>query len=155
MMSQKMLDTMYSYSYFLVDEAIRSIDHDSSLKTTGVNTNCANWILGHIITSRCNVLAMLKIDPPWDFNLCKPYLPDSKPLSPDDEVVKFDEMKEILERTQNILLKTLESMEYNDLEGRTGENTLGEDLAGYAVHEAYHAAELGAIQFNLGLKEEV
>ena len=86
MLSQKMLITIYEYSYFLANQGIESLTHQDSLIVPPGGDNPANWILGHIITSRSNVLAMLKIDPPWDFQRCKPYLPDSIPLLPEINV---------------------------------------------------------------------
>ena len=68
MISRKMLITMYEYSFFLVGQSIKEINHQDSLITTPGSPNPANWILGHIMVSRCNVLAMLKIEPPWDFD---------------------------------------------------------------------------------------
>jgi len=123
MTSQKTLLTMYEYS----------------LITPPGGDNPANWILGHIITSRSNVLAMLKIDPHWDFERCKPYLPESKPLSPGDVVEDFLEMVIIFEKTQIKLLAALQELTQEQLEVSLGDNTLGEELAGYAIHEAYHA----------------
>jgi len=139
MTSQKTLLTMYEYSYFLASQAVDGISHQDSLITPPGGDNPANWILGHILTSRSNVLAMLKIDPHWDFERCKPYLPESKPLSPGDVVEDFLEMVIIFEKTQIKLLAALQELTQEQLEVSLGDNTLGEELAGYAIHEAYHA----------------
>ena len=146
MISQKMILTMYDYSFYLVGEGLEGINHQDSLLTPPGGGNPANWILGHIITSRCNVLAALKIDPPWDFNSCKPYIPDSEPPAPGDDVEDFETMKTDLEKTQELLLKAFQNLSNEELEEKTGENSLGEDLAGYAIHEAYHAGELSEIK---------
>ena len=136
---------MYEYSYFLVSQSTEGIDHQGSLISPPGGDNPANWILGHIITSRSNVLAMLKIDPPWDYQRCKPYLPDSKPLSLDDEVEDFEEMKAVLTETQSLLIGVIREITNEQLSEITGENSLGEELAGYAIHEAYHAGEMATL----------
>ena len=151
MTSRKMLITMYEYSYFLVGQNIKEINHQDSLISTPGSSNAANWILGHIITSRCNVLAMLKIDPPWDFQRCKPYIPDSEPIKDGDEVEDFVIMKEDLEKTQDLLLEAIRTLTDQALEEKRGDNSLGEELAGYAVHEAYHAGGLGMIKQQLDI----
>jgi hypothetical protein len=146
MIGKKMLLTMYEYSYFLTNQAVDGISHQDSLVSPTVGDNPANWILGHIITSRSNVLVMLKIDPPWNFERCKPYLPESKPLSPSDVVEDFLAMVLAFEKTQIKLMAALQELTQEQLEESLGENTLGEELAGYAIHEAYHAGELAIIR---------
>lgn len=136
---------MYEYSYDLTSQQVGDIDHQKSLLIPPDGGNPANWILGHIITSRCNVLAMLKIDPPWDFERCEPYLPESKPLSPGDKVEDFLEMKIVYEKTQFKLVDAFQELTKEHLEEPLGDKTLGEELAGYAIHEAYHAGELAIL----------
>jgi hypothetical protein len=142
MISRKMLITMFDYSYFLVNQSIQGITHQESLLQAPGGGNPVNWILGHIITSRCNVLAMLKVDPPWDFSRCKPYVPDSKPIAPGDLVENFEIMKTDLEKTQEVLLEVIQKLNKENLEEKAGEGNLGEELAGYEVHEAYHAGQI-------------
>ena len=145
MINQKILLTIYEYSYFLTKQGISRISHQNSLVTPPGGDNSANWIMGHIITSRCNVLAMLKIVPPWDFERCQPYLPDSEPLSPDDKVEDIEIMKRLLDETQTSLIAAIQELTEVNLNRNNGQNTLGEDLAGYAIHEAFHAGEIGII----------
>jgi hypothetical protein len=146
MISQKMLLTMYEYSYFLVNQGIGDITREESLFVPEGISNPANWILGHIITSRCNVLAMLKVDPPWDFQKCKPYIPDSKPLTSEDDVENFESMKKDLEKSHNLLIEAINNITENKLGEQNGDNTIAEDLAGYAIHEANHAGELALLE---------
>ena len=133
MSTQKNLISMYSYSYFLVCQGIEGITHQESLIIPNGISNPANWILGHIITSRCNVLAILEIDPPWDFQRCKPYIPDSKPLVPEDEVEDFEIIKSDLDKTQDLLLDVLDQISTDKLNELKEENTIKELLEGYAM----------------------
>jgi hypothetical protein len=146
MIQKKMLLTMYEYSYFLVNQATEGITNPESMILPPRGDNPANWILGHIMASRFNVMAMLKLEPPWDKERCDPYLPNSKPLSEEDEVEDFGEMKEDLEKTQESLTAAIQDLINQDLETIVSENSLGEELAGYAIHEVFHAGELGIIQ---------
>ncbi|MCJ7734968.1 MAG: hypothetical protein MUP11_10510 [Anaerolineales bacterium] len=67
MISQKILFTIYEYFFYLTSQGIEGINHQNGLITPPGGDNPANSILGQIITFRYNVLAMLKIDPHWDF----------------------------------------------------------------------------------------
>ena len=55
-------------------------------------------------------------------------------------------MKKILDQTQAALLSTIQEIKDEELQATSGENSLGEELAGYAIHEAYHAGQLGTIK---------
>ena len=59
MVGRKMLLTSYQYSYYLITEAIQDLDHQQSLVKPPGGDNPTNWILGHILTSRGNIQAML------------------------------------------------------------------------------------------------
>ena len=152
MTSPKILITIYDYSYFLVSQGFEDISHQDSLAAPPGGGNPANWILGHIITSRCNILTLLKNDPPWDYKRCKLYLPDSEPLSPDDKVEDFEIMKGLLDETQTSLIAAIQEFTEEKINQNSGQNTLGEDLAGYAIHEAFHAGELGIIRHTIKSK---
>lgn len=146
MIGKKILLTAYDYSYDLVERATEGLTHQSSIIKPPGSDNPANWILGHILASRCNVQALLGLTPTWDLQRCKPYLPDSAPLDPQGQVENLSAITAGLESTQEDLLRILEDLKEEDLMERKGENSLGENLAGYAIHEAFHAGELAMIR---------
>ena len=145
MVGKKMLLTAYQYSYYLVTEAIQDLNHQKSLLKPPGGDNPANWILGHILTSRSNIQAMLGLTPVWEKDRCVPYLPDSEPLTIESQVEDFEAMAAELASTQEAMMTSLEELTEEQLEEINGENSLGENLAGYAIHEAFHAGELAMI----------
>ena len=134
---------MYEYSYFLVSQQIDGISHTQSLVRPPQGGNSLNWILGHITTSRCNVLAMLDQPTVWDFSDCQPYIPDSDPVPEPDEIINFEVMVNDLRKTQDILMVTIKDLTEEKMQEVKDDQSIGEQLAGYAIHEAYHAGELG------------
>ena len=146
MISKDMLITAYQYSYFLVTEALQGITHQESLLNPPGGDNPANWVLGHILTSRSNIQAMLSLEPVWEKIRCLPYLPDSEALTPESQVEDFEVMVADLASSQESLIKSFEKLTEEQLEKISGEDTLGKNLAGYAIHEAYHAGELTIIR---------
>jgi len=155
MISQKMLITMYEYSYFLITGQIEGISHQDSLLQPPGSCNPANWILGHIITSRCNVLAMLGLPPVWDFSRCKPFIPGSDPYQSNNAVEDFELMKGDLEKTQELLLAEIQQITKEKLLKISEDQTIGEQLASYGIHEAFHAGELAIIRQTFQEKEDV
>ena len=146
MISKNMLLTAYQYSVFLVTGAVQGTTHQESLLKPPGGDNPANWILGHILTSRGNIQVMLGLEPVWDITRCKLYLPDSEALTPGSQVEDFEVMVADLASSQEALIKSLEKLTEEQLEEISGKNSLGENLAGYAIHEAYHAGELAIIR---------
>ncbi len=146
MVGKKMLQTAYQYSYYLVTGAIQDLTHQQSLLKPPGGDNPANWVLGHILTSRSNIMAMLGLEPIWDFDRCKPYLPDSEPLLPENQVEDYEVMVAELIASQEEFMGELQGLTDDLLMEPQGENCLGEELAGYAIHEAYHAGELVIIR---------
>lgn len=109
--------------------------------------NCLNWVLGHILACRIDILELLEADPVWDEDRARPYQSGSPPITADgDQVVTLERMLADLERTQDILIQRLERLDdekmAEELEGRPR----GEWLAGYQLHEAYHAGQLGVLR---------
>ncbi len=146
MLGKKMLLTAYSYTHYLVMEAIQGLTHQESLLKPPGGENPANWILGHILTSRSNVQAMLDLEPIWNYDRCKLYLPDSEPITAESLVENLEDMLADLETTQEDLMKELQGLNDDLLLEPQGDNSLGEELSGYAIHEAYHAGELAIIR---------
>ena len=102
-MTKQDLKLAFALAQNQLEHFLEGITPEQAQLTVSGKGNPVNWILGHIITSRCNLLAMLDIDPPWDFERCKPYLPDSEPLSIGDEVEDFNVMKDFLDETQRLI----------------------------------------------------
>ncbi len=107
MINRNIIYSIYEYSYLLSKQGLEGISHQDSLITPPGGSNPANWTLGHIITSRCNVMAMLGLEPPWNLDRCKPYLPDSEPLTPDSKIEDFGDMKLTFKKTQIALLEVI------------------------------------------------
>ncbi|MCJ7734967.1 MAG: hypothetical protein MUP11_10505 [Anaerolineales bacterium] len=51
-------------------------------------------------------------------------------------------MKAALDQTQEAKLTAFREITEKQLQQASGDNTIGVQLAGYSIHEAYHAGEL-------------
>jgi hypothetical protein len=58
-------------------------------------------------------------------------------------------MKGPLDKTQTSLIAAIQELTEEQMNQNSGQNTLGEDLAGYAIHEAFHAGELSIIRHTI------
>ena len=142
MISPQLLKTLYQDSYSLVSQNIAGITHQNSLYQPPFGGNCANWILGHIIVARCNFMVMLDFPSIWDMDRCRRFIPGSAPITDADEAILFDTLCADFDKTQAQLLESLSRVSDEKLQEVSGEKTVGEHLAFYHTHEAYHAGQL-------------
>lgn len=145
MSGKNMLLTAYQYSFYLVTEALQGFTQKQSLIKPPGGDNPAIWVLGHILASRSNIEAMLDLEPTWDYARCKPYLPDSEPLHPDSQGEDLRTLAADFGSSQEKLVRKLSELSDQQLYQIAGDNSLGGDLAGYAIHEAFHAGELAML----------
>jgi hypothetical protein len=56
--------------------------HEESRLQFPFGGNCLNWVMGHLTTTRTNLLAMLgSSDTVWTFDEAKRYIPGSSPVT--------------------------------------------------------------------------
>ena len=142
MISQQMLKTLYQDSYALVKQQTEGIKHQESIYQPPYDGNCINWILGHIIVARCNFMMMLDIPSIWDMAQCRQFIPGSDPITNEHDAILFETMCGDFDNTQEHLLIALDRVKREKLQEINGEKTIGEHLAFYNSHEAYHAGQL-------------
>jgi len=142
MISPQLLKDLYEDSYGLVKQQIDGIKHQESIYRPSYGGNCINWILGHIIVARCNFLMMLDIPSIWDMAQCRRFIPGSDPITSVIDTILFGALCEDLDNTQEQLMTILDQVTIEKLQEISGEKTIGEHLAFYNTHEAYHAGQL-------------
>jgi len=142
MISQQMLKALYQDSYALVKQQTEGIKHQESIYQPPYDGNCINWILGHIIVARCNFMMMLDIPSIWDMAQCRQFIPGSDPITNEHDAILFETMRGDFDNTQEHLLIALDRVKREKLQEINGEKTIGEHLAFYNSHEAYHAGQL-------------
>lgn len=109
--------------------------------------NCLNWVLGHIVAHRSHMLELLDEAALWTEEESAPYARGSAPITAEVEGVKpIDQLLTDLEKSQERVIRRLSEMTEADLAALVEGQPRGELLAGYQVHEAYHAGQLGVLR---------
>ena len=113
--------------------------------------NCINWVAGHIVASRNNVLQLLEQHPVWPAGLAHLYSGRedagwTPELSADLDIIRAD-----LARSQKTIMAALDASDAKLL-SRRSENgrTLGEVIGFFQFHEAYHAGQVGILRRIVG-----
>lgn len=146
MLSETLL-RQFEHSYMAIRLSCEDVTHMESLFQPMYEGNCLNWVLGHILVYRNDILELLGAEPLWDEAHMEAYRRGSPPITADAENVhQLDRMLEDLDRTQEILVERLKSLSDEDLARPVEDETVGILLAGYQSHEAYHVGQLSVLR---------
>jgi hypothetical protein len=109
MITLKNLAEAYKRNLEIIKMQTAGISQQDSLIQLPFRANCLNWVVGHILTNRCNILALLgAVDLRPEVNLDR-YERESDPiLGPDQGVLVLSELITHLESTQQRLEQALE-----------------------------------------------
>lgn len=118
------------------------ITHAESVWQPPFGGNSINWIMGHLVVSRCNFLIPLGVPSIWTMDQCMRFIPGSVPVTGDADSVPFDSLLSDFDRTQKQLISTLEITTVEDLGQASGDISIAESLVYYQSHEAEHAGYL-------------
>jgi len=118
---------------------LQGITHEESLKEMH-NCNSANWILGHLVFIRNNVMAQLGLPPIADEKMKEIYARGI--VNPDlSKAVPLDTLKKMYEDSQPVIMQALEKVK---------EEAVLEQLTSFGFHEAYHLGQIGLLRKMMG-----
>jgi uncharacterized damage-inducible protein DinB len=123
------------------------LTHAESLTQTEFNVNCFNWVLGHIVKSRSDILELLDAPRVTTPEQEERYLRESDPITSDGAgVLAFEELLRLLDATEGALEEALERADEEFM--RVELPTDGERTAPRAAqvmfsyfHDTYHTGQ--------------
>lgn len=132
----------------------KGLSHEDSLLTPPFRANCLNWVLGHIITYRCQALTLLGSEPVWDEAQSAPYNRESEPLQVED-ALPLDQIMADLRVSQERLEAALDGLTAEDLERSVDDRTLAQRLTFNYWHETYHTGQTELLRQLTGVDDKV
>lgn len=146
--------TIFAFSDFLVYQALEGLTHEELWRPLTASNNPLLWVAGHIVQTRAWVLRILgePVDTGWGSLFDRgAKLGDPKDYPSGPEVARV--MREVSPRLQAALagqqdeqLNRPASLQIPEL------NTLRDELAFFALHDAYHVGQLAYIRKGLGYR---
>lgn len=134
---------------------VEGLTHEDSLVQPKPGGNCANWVLGHMVRTRNNMLPLLGKDPLYPRERFAAY--EIEPITDGSDALRFEELLEAYERTNEPFLAGIGAMTAEQLAkpaplSPTGnpDETVGSLLAVVAFHEAYHSGQMGMLRRLVG-----
>ncbi|HYP19751.1 MAG TPA: DinB family protein [Chloroflexia bacterium] len=153
MIDAEQLMAMYGLTYRVIKKRMEGLSHEDSLLQPPIPTaNCLNWIMGHVMATRSNILALMGLPTVWEYGQAGRYISDSRPVdAKGEDALPLEEILEAFDQSQELLLGTLRTLSVDDLQAPTGDHgtqavqTIGGQLAFYHFHESYHLGQIDAL----------
>lgn len=135
------------------------LSHADSLLQPPVRGNCMNWVLGHIVVGRDQVLKHLGERPVLEDSEAARYKRGSDAITEEGEALPLDRLLDALENSQRRFEAALGEMTSRGLahpiQTARGEKPLGEYISGQVWHETYHVGQLELLRQLAGTDDAV
>lgn len=134
--------TSYNYNLITIKRNLEGISQEESLITPENGGACINWVLGHLMVSRNDIFEILGLKKIIPEHYEKYYARETNNrviLNPEN----ISRLMELIEESQNILIKELESRKDLDEKQR-------KELAFFGFHETYHCGQIGILRRVVG-----
>jgi hypothetical protein len=147
---------VFGFSHFVITRNLDGLDHGTSLVSPG-GANCANWVLGHILNARGVVHELLGQPPVLAESEAAPYRRGSRPgEQPAEAWLALEDLAGRLDLSQARLFEGFDSRSAEQWQqilsaGPFENRSLRELVVFFALHESYHAGQLGLLRQPLGL----
>ena len=161
MISIQTLINFYERNVEIIRMQTENLSHEDSLIQLPFRSNCMNWVVGHLVTNRCNILELLgaeDIRPEIDLDH---YERESDPvLANDDRVLPLADLLIHLEETQKRLSKALERETPESLQRMVPYRTRPEQQLSYWLlflffHDSYHVGQTEILRQAAGTDDKV
>ncbi len=151
MITSSEIEALFRINFNVLRYSFKDITEELALKQPQPAGNCINWILGHILVSRDNVLELIGQDRLLTADQSEPYRRGST-ANNTNSFLKFADLQSILKKTPKRIKEGLETLTTVDLAvlGDRDE-TLSYRLSFLHFHEAYHCGQIGLLRRLVGL----
>lgn len=155
-MDPKTLQHQFGLTHYVIQRNLDGITNKESLAHPVAGGSCLNWVLGHLVRTRAQVLEMLESQGPCEAGNFGAYGHRDAPLT-EGEALPLDRLAECFEGCQAPLLEAIGKLTPEILHQpaplsptNDPDETIGSLLSAVAFHEAYHAGQTGVLRRMLG-----
>ena len=155
-MKTDMLRLQLQFCESVVRKNVGDVTHEESLRAFPASGNGVNWVLGHLVAIRSQLLGAIGGQPVWSAQECEPYDRHAPPLEHASQAKPLAEIWRAFDLTQARLLETIGRLTAAQLSeplhdvAESPAKTRSQLLAVLGFHDAYHAGQTGMIRRLLG-----
>jgi len=155
------LTDFYARNVEIIKMQTENLTHEESLIQLPFRSNCLNWVVGHVLANRCNILDLLGADdlrPSVDLDQ---YERESDPvLGEADGVLNLEVLIQHLEESQHLLAAALENETEGSLQRMAPyrdrpERTVAYWLAFLFFHDSYHVGQTEILRQAAGRDDKI
>ena len=132
---------------------LEGIDRDRALVRMSGGGNSINWLVGHLLRSRLDMLEQLGRDISELRDRLDPYRRARDEGYQDSELLALDELISLWDRAGEQLAEELPDARMESDDERF--ETLGKAILFYSFHEAYHIGQTGILRRAVGLEGQI
>jgi uncharacterized damage-inducible protein DinB len=154
-MNAQELINQFRFNQMMLTRLLADVSQDDSLRPPHAGVNCINWMLGHLLATRGELLQELGADHEWRTRLLKVY--NDKQENFRDSPFQISELKELLEASLANLIATLRAFEPKLKEHAESFPHLlpeggnwADRVGAFICHEAYHIGQIGLARRLIG-----
>ncbi len=159
---QKLIDLFANTlgtTVYVIQRQTEGLTHEDSLVQLPFRGNCMNWVLGHIISSRGEMLKLLNEEPALTEEENARYKSDSQPIVDDDQTaLTFERLMDDLRQTTEQIQKAVKAASQDVLMEITDEekqHTRLDALLSLMWHETYHLGQFEYLRQAAGTDDKV
>jgi len=141
----------------VIRKNVGDVAHEESLRPFPDSGNGVNWVLGHLVAVRSQLLGAIGGQAVWSKEECEPYDRHAPPLEHASQAKPLAEIWRAFDLTQARLLQTLGELTPEELTRPVAPEvanplvkTRGDLLGVIGFHDAYHAGQTGTLRRLLG-----
>jgi uncharacterized damage-inducible protein DinB len=154
-MTANALIHQFQFNQMTLDRLLSDVSQEDSLRSLQPGINTMNWLLGHLIATRAGMLAEMGAEPHWTKRQSLHYSPRPKGAEAAKMMDIADLKTTLVESLARIesALRVFESSFGNPsghLPHLPNSGTMGDRMATFVCHEAYHVGQIGLQRRLLG-----
>ncbi|MDF1597556.1 MAG: DinB family protein [Acidimicrobiia bacterium] len=136
------------------------LTHQDSLIQTPYNVNCLNWVVGHLVTGRDDLLLAVRASAVWSEETKERYLRESEPILEDGPgVLPFSDLLDALAETQRRIEQSVGALTEQQMavEALIGDRpvSLASRLRFFYFHDTYHTGQTEILRQFAGANDKV
>jgi hypothetical protein len=155
------LSDFYARNVQIIKMQANGLTHEDSLIQLPFRANCFNWVVGHLVANRYNILELLGVEDPRGGLDTGHYERESAPITGEGEgVLRLEELLSLLEEAQIRLEETL-AAESNETLQRTApyrdrpEKPVAFWLLFLYFHDSYHVGQTEILRQAAGKDDKI
>ncbi len=156
---QEMVEA-FDRNWHIIQAQTEGLSHAQCLLQLPFRGNCMNWVLGHILDTRNNLLVAVGQEPILTKEESARYSHGSEPVCEDGEhVIPLERLLNLLQQGQERIASGLARLTSDDLarevRDHRGEITLANRLFFLYFHETYHTGQTELLRQLAGTDDKV